>query len=83
MPSMAPTHQGKPMCSLKPSITCNNLSPDVHPMKKGAMLFMSALQILVVALNKVEHVTSNRSDTDLMHLGFPRYQSVNSSQFQQ
>ena len=35
----------------------------------------------MVTLNMVERDTSNRSDTDLMHLGFPRYQTVIGSCF--
>lgn len=66
---------------LKPSIVQNNLSLEGHWIKWGAILFTSAFQILVVTLNTVECDTSNRSDTDLMHSGFPRYQTVISSCF--
>ena len=44
-------------------------------------MFTSALQILMVTLNTVEHDTSNPSETDLMLSGFPRYQTVISSCF--
>ena len=39
-------------------------------------MFTTASHILVVTLNTVEHVTSNLSETDLIHSGLPRYHKV-------
>lgn len=81
VPSMAPMHRGRPLCWSKPSITSCSLSLVGHWIKWGVILFTTASHILVGTLNTVEHVTSNLSDTDLIHSGLPRYHNVMRSCF--